>query len=176
MANEDLGPRVPLMADKVKYRLRSNSDAATVVVYVGPKKVGVLSTNWTSDRWADHCTADITKMREKYPQVGTNLLMVYGAEILEEHRGKHIGRSMYEAMMAEMFKQRGPFLFLPMRCGGSGTSADAMRVWQSLAKDYPTNGNVLAVVQRPTLPVEKLARTIVRRYLAALMTLTLVCF
>lgn len=168
MSKEDLGPRTPLMPEKVKYRLRSNDNAALVLVYVGPKKVGGLHAYWETPSRAT-CKDDIAKIREKYPQVGENLLIAEESEILPEYQGKHIGRAMYDAMMVEMFKKRGPFLFAPMHCTGAGTtSVSARRVWQSLARDYPSIGSVVAVVQRPTLPAEKVAIQVVRRYLATL--------
>ena len=48
--------------------------------------------------------------------------------------------------------QPGPMFFIPDECKGSGnTSADAKRVWASLARDYPSQGTSIRVDAPPVI-------------------------
>ena len=67
-------------------------------------------------------------------------------------KGKGVGRAMYEAIFREAFAVRerriggakGPLFAMPHACTSVGnTSGDALRVWQSLAKRYPSSGVVV---------------------------------
>jgi hypothetical protein len=97
----------------------------------------------------------VWRLQEKYPEVEDTTrprwtskegeefsriraLRVFKAFITDESKqGLGIGRAMYLAVMAEWFKKVGPFLFMPYNCSGSGTSDMALRVWASLARDFP---------------------------------------
>ena len=164
--NPPFGPNTPLMNMpdvKVKYRVKSNTQSILVGVYYGRKKIAAMSANvsYYPER-DDKCGPDVLKLAEKYPQVrGKSTLRglkVFKAFIFEESkdkRGLGIGKAMYEAVMADWFDHNGPFLFMPMACAkGSGTSPDARRVWASLAKKYPSSGEVIAVLRRPRLPAQ----------------------
>lgn len=158
-----LGPHTPLMEEsgnKVKYRMRANSNSIAVGVYYGRTRIGGMNANVSSMWWADTCADDAKALVEKYPQVegrfGPKMLSVYQAFITDETKlGLGIGKAMYMALMAEWFDKVGPFLFMPMACGGaSGTSSAAKRVWASLARQFPSKGDVVAVLKRPALPAE----------------------
>jgi len=172
---ERLGPNTPLMEHgkvKVKYRVKSSGKGVAVTVYYGRGKIGGMNAFVTKYPERDYCGDDVWKLLKKYPQVedtsrgrwtpnggeertNTRGLQVYKAFLTDESKqGLGIGRAMYLAMMAEWFDKVGPFLFMPMVCGlgTSGTSAAAFRVWKSLARDFPSSGNVIAVLRRPRLP------------------------
>jgi DNA topoisomerase IB len=177
-----LGPNTPLMERpdaKVKYRVKTTSDGIYVAVYYGRTKIGGMNAFVKKYPEQDSCGSDVWKLLEQHPQVedtsrerwvpndgvprtNTRALQVYKAFITDETKhGMGIGKAMYAAMMGEWFKKVGPFLFMPMSCGGaSGTSPDAKRVWDSLARRFPSSGDVVAVLKRPALPAEvKLGHT-----------------
>jgi len=168
----ELGPNTPLMENdgvKVKYRVRTISNAISVSVYYGRKKIGGMNAFVEMYPEQNACGSDVWNLLERYPQVekdtgrprwvpsdgvprtNTRALQVFKAFITDET--KHnlgIGKAMYVAMMDEWFKMVGPFLFMPMSCGGaSGTSSDAQRVWASLTREFPSSGDVVAVLKRP---------------------------
>lgn len=170
-----LGPNTPLMEEsgaKVKYRIRTSRDGIAVVVYYGRTKIGGM--NAFVERYPEQgaCGPDVWNLLHKYPQVedqsrdrwkpegeeertNTRALAVYKAFITDETKwGLGIGKAMYTALMAEWFDRTGPFLFMPMACSGSGTSQMAHRVWASLAKRFPSSGEVVAVLKRPQLPAQ----------------------
>lgn len=170
------GPNTPLMehgGNRVKYRMKSSTNGVAVAVYYGRSKIGGMNA-FVKDypETEKACSAAVWALLERYPQVedtsrsrwvpadgvprtNTRALQVYKAFITDDSKqGLGIGRAMYLALMAEWFDKVGPFLFMPMACSGSGTSAEALRVWKSLARDFPSSGNVIAVLRRPQLPAE----------------------
>ena len=158
-----MGPNTPLLEDegiKVKYRARSSSYGVALAVYYGRTKIGGMNAH-PSHGIPDQCAGDVALLREKFPQVESgfrnpNMLSVYQAFLTDETKhGRGIGKAMYLALMSEWFKRVGPYLFMPMSCGfGSGTSPDAKRVWASLSRQFPSSGDVVAVLKRPALPAE----------------------
>ena len=170
---ERFGPNTPLMeheGHKVKYRVKSNSNGIGVGVYYGRARIGGMSAHETGWRHLTKCQDDMLALIERYPHIedtseprfvmwgeeipNVQTLLVYKAFIDDKTKhGLGIGRAMYLAIMAEWFDKVGPFLFMPMKCsGGQGTSAAAERVWKSLTRDFPSSGNVVAVLRRPRLP------------------------
>lgn len=171
-----LGPNTPLIdlpEAKVKYRMRADSRGVAMSVYYGRQNIGGMNAFLFPYPEREECGADVWKLLNQYPQVEdtsrprwkpsdgeerTNIraLAVYKAFITDESKqGLGIGKAMYQAVMAEWFDRVGPFLFLPMKCrGGSGTSKAAERVWASLARMYPSSGEVIAVLRRPVLPTQ----------------------
>ena len=76
---------------------------------------------------------------------------VYDARIPDsKNRGKGFGRVMYEALLHEAFLAHGEFFFAPMSATGAGTTtADAKRVWSSLSREFPTQGDVIHIDRLP---------------------------
>lgn len=174
---ERFGPNIPLMEEsgnKVKYKVKSNSQGILVAVYYGRKKIGSMDAYVTRyPETSRRCGQDVWKLLEKYPQLedtsrdrwlppgeevpltNTRALKVFGAFITDETKhGLGIGKAMYLAIMKEWYAKVGPFLFMPMECDGSGTSKMAKRVWTSLARQFPSSGEIVAVVKRPQLPAD----------------------
>lgn len=170
---EAFGPRKPLFGPYT-YRVKQNSNGDTLIaVYVGPKRIAHMDAYWmysmrsVEDREEEvqkygrgrACATDLRALgaEGKYP----NVLGVSHAFITDDaHKGKGVGRAMYEAMMAEGFAVRetriggkpGPMFFIPDECSGAGnTSAEARRVWASLARDYPSAGTSIRVDAPPVI-------------------------
>jgi GNAT superfamily N-acetyltransferase len=167
------GPRKPLFGPYT-YRAKQNSNGDTLIaVYVGSKRIAHMAAYWAysmrfiEDREEEvkqrgrgrSCATDLRALgaEGKYP----NVLAVSHAFVTdEEHKGKGVGRAMYEAMMAEGFAVResrtggkpGPMFFIPDECSGVGnTSAEARRVWASLVRDYPSQGTSIRVDAPPVI-------------------------
>jgi DNA repair protein RadC len=170
---EAFGPRKPLFGPYT-YRAKQNSNGDTLIaVYVGSKRIAHMDAYWmysmrsVEDREEEvkqrgrgmSCATDLRALgaEGKYP----NVLGVSHAFITDDaHKGKGVGRAMYEAMMVEGFAVResrtggkpGPMFFIPDECKGVGnTSAEARRVWASLVRDYPSAGTSIRVDAPPVI-------------------------
>ena len=120
---------------------------------------GLPSESWTRLKRGAACATDLRNLgaEGKYP----NVIGVHHAYITEDKwKGKGVGRAMYEALLSEAFTVRksrvggtpGPMFAVPDSCLGVGsTSPDAMRVWDSLARRYPSSGTVIRVDAPPVL-------------------------
>tara|TARA_B100000927_G_scaffold286761_1_gene278721 strand:+ start:159 stop:788 length:630 start_codon:yes stop_codon:yes gene_type:complete len=81
---------------------------------------------------------------------------VYVVEVLssfldQDYRGRKIGTEGYLRLARYVFEkrtQRKPFLFIPNYCFASRTSDQALRVWKSLARRYPSKLDVI-MISRP---------------------------
>ena len=171
------GPKKPLFGPYT-YRAKQNSNGDTLIgVYVGSKRIAHMDAYWAysmrsiEDREEEvkqrgrgrSCATDLRALgaEGKYP----NVLAVSHAFVTDdEHKGKGVGRAMYEAMMVEGFAVRqsriggqpGPMFFIPDECSGAGnTSAEARRVWASLVRDYPSQGTSIRVDAPPVIGSRK---------------------
>ena len=162
------GPRLPLGLGKLTYRAkRDTNDNLLLGVYDGATRIAHIDGYWEySMRGAESrqeevetrgrglaCANDLRALgaEGKYP----NLLAVHHAFLDDASRkGQGIGRARYEALFREAFAVRerriggakGPLFVMPHACTTAGsTSDDAMRVWKSLAKRYPSSGVVVRV-------------------------------
>ena len=163
-----IGPRLPLGLGKLTYRVkRDTNDNLLIGVYDGSTRIAHIDGYWEySMRGAESRQAEVEQRGRglacandlralgaegKYP----NLLAVHHAFLDDGSRkGQGIGRAMYEALFREALNVRerrigggpGPLFVMPHACTSVGsTSGDALRVWQSLAKRYPSSGVVVRV-------------------------------
>ena len=169
------GPKKPLFAPYT-YRAKQDSNGNTLLaVYHGSKRIAHMDAYWAYSmrRIESHEVEEIRLGRGKRLVCATDLralgaegnypnVLVVGHAFMDDdaYKGKGIGRAMYEAMMVEGFAVRetrvggtkGPMFFIPDDCGGGGsTSADAKRVWASLARDYPSQGTSIRVDAPPVI-------------------------
>jgi GNAT superfamily N-acetyltransferase len=171
------GPRKPLFGPYT-YRAKQNSNGDTLIaVYVGPKRIAHMDAYWAYSMRSIEGREEEVKQRGRGRSCATdlralgaegrypNVLAVSHAFVTDdEHKGKGVGRAMYEAMMAEGFAVResriggqpGPMFFIPDECSGAGnTSAEARRVWDSLVRDYPSQGTSIRVDAPPVIGSRK---------------------
>jgi len=104
------------------------------------------------------CERFEAELERRYPDlVGAPRVVAARTYVERSLQGKGLGRRIYETFMAESFRTNGPFVFAPDLCNDGVTSSKAMRVWRSLAKDYPSSGfedidiGVIGVVEPPVL-------------------------
>tara|TARA_B000000609_G_C24157478_1_gene341448 strand:- start:705 stop:1232 length:528 start_codon:yes stop_codon:yes gene_type:complete len=102
--------------------------------------------------WA--CREDITLLLEKYPKlVVRGLVTVVDVEeswLNEDFWGRGIGTAMYLNLIEKIWeKTKKPFLFIPNYCNEGSTSDYAQRVWYSLARKFPSEGECLAILKKP---------------------------
>lgn len=91
-------------------------------------------------RLRDDCRANVEAL-----QAETDIDEVYrvvDVEIEPDWQGKGWGKKLYERAL----KEAAPAIVVTGGCTGMGSTADALRVWQSLAKRYPTRGSGDALV------------------------------
>jgi GNAT superfamily N-acetyltransferase len=150
---------------KVNYRVKISSGGLLVGLYHGTKRIGIADA-YTSDKKLVHldelqCANNVMELAELFPEVYNeygriSILAHYGtAEMDPSYRGKGIGKALYLAVAAEWFDENGPFIYIPSECNYAGaTSADARRVWDSLARIFPSSGRAIAILKRPKLPSE----------------------
>ena len=175
------GPKKPLFGPYTYRTKQNSNGDTLIAVYHGSKRIAHIDAFWAYSMRAleEHeedearrgtgragergrrlvCATDLRALgaEGKYP----NVLRVGHAFMDDDaYKGKGIGRAMYEAMMVEGFAVRqtriggqpGPMFLVPDECGGAGnTSADAKRVWASLARDYPSQGTSIRVDAPPVI-------------------------
>lgn len=173
-ARDAFGPRKPLGVHGLTYRVKQNSNGDTLIaVYEVSKRIAHLDAYWQySMRSIEEKEEEVTRLKRgvacatdlrnlgaegKYP----NVIAIHHAYITEDKwKGKGVGRAMYEALLSEAFAVResrvggspGPMFAVPMSCLSVGsTSSDAMRVWASLARRYPSSGTSIRVDAPPVL-------------------------
>ena len=160
---DTFGPRKPLMVledgRKVAYRTKVDDTGVLVAVYLGARRIGSMDAYPKSSRYMDDvtCASEIAALVAAHGLDGSfDTLVIHCAGLKAEYpelRRQGIGRAMYLALAAEWFDERKgqPFLFMPSAClyGRGSTSDKAMRVWTSLAKSLPSEGNVIAILERP---------------------------
>ena len=175
----DFGARSPLMDaanKKVTYRIkpvlssRADTSGILVALYAGSRRVGAMNAYPFSNVYDAKCAKDIWRLLEQYPILENTtsprwvdsggrshprieMLSVNRSDVAEDFRGLGVGKAMYLAIAAEWFDRNGPFLFMADECSSLGyTSELARAVWDSLAKEYPSSGRVLAILKKPSLP------------------------
>jgi len=173
---ETFGPRTPLMDVKdikVTYRIKASSSGILAAVYSGATRIAAMDAYSAGNVHEAKCASDILKLLGQHPELEDTSkprwvdgsgrghprieqLSVSHADVYDESlRGLGIGKAMYLSVAAEWFDRKGPFLFMSDDCGSVGsTSAAAKRVWESLAKQYPSSGRVIAILRRPILPTQ----------------------
>jgi len=105
----------------------------------------------------EYCTKDVEKLQAQghgtpggnpdFPTLGSQLFAVTNSRVNAEFRGLGYGKELYKALIEEVGNQAGdPGAFVGAdECAAGSTSKDAQRVWKSLARDYPSSGNVVYV-------------------------------
>ena len=174
-ARNAFGPRQPLGIHGLTYRVKQDSNGNTLLaIYSGSTRIAHIDAYWEysmrsieskeqevirRENRGVACASDLRKLgaEGKYP----NVIAIHHAYITDDAwKGKGVGLAMYEALLAAAFDVResriggqpGPMFAVPMSCLSVGTtSSQAMRVWASLARRYPSSGTAIRVDMRPAL-------------------------
>jgi hypothetical protein len=101
------------------------------------------------------CYRDMWSLVAQNPSLVNSENKVYVVEVHsslleEDFQGQGLGVKGYLRLAQHLFQKktnRTPFLFIPNYCHGVGsvTSPEAKRVWKSLARKYPSKGDVVLV-------------------------------
>jgi GNAT superfamily N-acetyltransferase len=86
------------------------------------------------------CESDLRKLLDQYGDAP--LVDIWAASLLYPFQGQGLGKTMYEAVL-DHYRKQGSCYAMPNHCVGGETSPDAMRVWKSLARKYPSEGECL---------------------------------
>ncbi len=136
----------------LKYRaLDVGSDGRGVAVeaFVGEKIVGdVLAFPLPVERLHVECQALVQDLYDaghgpEGPLEDAPLYEVRSSGLHPGRRGEHIGRRLYKLVIGRLRQRaRGGFYFINNECGTDMTSDDAGRVWESIARRYPSRDAV----------------------------------
>ena len=93
---------------------------------------------------APACYSDIQSL-EARGMVASMYWYPGGADVLEDFQNKGIGKGIYRAAFEKIRGlPGGPHIVIPANCTGwIATSRSALRVWDSIASEYPHSGRVI---------------------------------
>lgn len=92
----------------------------------------------TKDRIKSDCDALVDELQaEHFPRKPALVWRVSDAHLEPEWRNKGWGLKMYEKAL----KAARPLILVSGDCMGWGTTPDAQRVWDALARKYPSKGS-----------------------------------
>ncbi len=153
----------PTKGDEISFHRTSgwdmDSDSLTRViqVYSEDKVVGefeaTVSLVGQDDLEEYFCYEEMADLVSENPHLLSSERKVYVVEVIssfldEDFRGKKYGIEGYLRLARYVFKsatKRKPFLFIPNYCHSNYTSEQAMWVWRSLARKYPSRYDVVVV-------------------------------
>ncbi len=135
----------------ITYTAKTTSTSAFVEVKDQDKVIGLARAYGDSISMMEvvhtyQCSDDLIDISYEYPQVmdgeDIRILEVNVVSLSEDYHGKRIGSEIYQKLIEGWSKRvRKPFVIIPEKCSVSGTTSDqAMRVWDSLKRKYPSSG------------------------------------
>jgi hypothetical protein len=107
------------------------------------KDIMSVTATWLADM--EEATNAVTGVE------GILVVEVVSSELEESLQGKKCGYQMYLKLIQEVYKEYGriPFVFIPNYCHNRSTSDEALRVWASFARKYPSEGDVILITRYP---------------------------
>tara|TARA_Y100000296_G_C5097082_1_gene217954 strand:- start:12 stop:509 length:498 start_codon:yes stop_codon:yes gene_type:complete len=137
----------------ITWRVQDYGNGISAVLMMSGQKMGSIIAREVL-RWK-YCADDVEKLKAqgydyedpRWPSLGPQLFAVGNSEIDQAFRGQGWGKKMYKVLIDAIGKKagdRGAFVGAD-ECAAGSTSKDAQRVWKSLARDYPSSGNVVYV-------------------------------
>jgi len=99
------------------------------------------------------CAEEMIELISQHQDLVDTTGKVYVAEVInsflyEKAKGQGIGTKGYLELAKYIYEtktSRKPFLFIPNYCSSHTTSPSAIRVWQSLARKYPSKYEVVVI-------------------------------
>ena len=99
------------------------------------------------------CREEMRELVTQNPSLVNSDNKVYVAEVVnsmlyDDFRGLGWGVKGYLRLAQHLFQKktnRTPFLFIPNYCNKNSTSPEAIRVWQSLSRKYPSKREVVVI-------------------------------
>lgn len=137
-----------------KVREVSNKEEVTVFVGVNGAAAGHIQFVRVFTRGMRGFLGNVAPCKKDFEKLigdghsGEFIYFVSFSKISPQFKGMGWGKKMYAGGFKELRSVvGGPLFVIPNNCegrfdDGTGTSSDARRVWESLANDYPSSGNV----------------------------------
>lgn len=142
-----------LVKDDISYLFQSDGTIHAVSLYAddGWDLLGKMDAHVYSMKRISQVPSTYESILALGGNENSVVIGVYDARIPDtKNRGKGFGRVMYEALLHEAFLAHGEFFFAPMSATGAGTTTtDARRVWSSLSREFPIQGDVIHIDRLP---------------------------
>lgn len=97
------------------------------------------------------CSEEMESLISSFPQLTKGGLIcvveVAHSQLMEDYRNKGLGVRLYRELISYALSENNnqPYLFIPNYCHRRSTTPEALRVWKSLAREYESEGDVLAI-------------------------------
>jgi len=117
------------------------------------EEMGFVAAKLETIDYSRDCSDDLKALQSKYPQLQERKsLILYWSSVAKEYQGQGIGSKLYYESIKEGWRENKnkPFIFVPHYCKHNGsTSEEALRVWNSLVRKYPSSGHCIAILKKP---------------------------
>lgn len=99
------------------------------------------------------CSEEMESLISSFPQLkspNSDLICVVEvahSQLMADYRNKGLGVRLYRELISYALSENNnqPYLFIPNYCHRRSTTPEALRVWKSLAREYESEGDVLAI-------------------------------
>ena len=126
------------------------------------KVIGFAVAQWDDDSDVgkdakNECKKESVRLAKKIGYPDAIGLYVKDTNIDDKYKGIGMGKAMYKLLAAILYQFliKYPFIMMPDFCNQSYTSPEALRVWKSLAKDFPSDMSSVAGIPLPIIAITK---------------------
>jgi len=150
-------PDVPLLDVRFRSKKSRLDDAFGVSAYVDGERIGNVfayaSGTGGPQYTLEHCSSEVESLQNNGLAADEGYY-VGAAKVVDEFKGMGIGRQLYKRLFEYITKARKrPVYVAPNDCYIRGaTSREARRVWNRLAREYPSAGRVLYIEPKQKNP------------------------
>jgi GNAT superfamily N-acetyltransferase len=149
-------PRVSFEREEETLRLNRKYNLKYIYIIAkneADEEMGFVAAKLETIDYSRDCSDDLKALQSKYPQLQERKsLILYWSSVAKEYQGQGIGSKLYYESIKEGWRENKnkPFIFVPHYCKHNGsTSEEALRVWNSLVRKYPSSGHCIAILKKP---------------------------